>query len=179
MQDSSASGYTVTWPTSVDWPSATAPTLTATTSVDYFVFITHDGGTTYYGFTAGQVIGMRRSANKLIAAAAGNAGDDPVYVDDVFAATAFEGNSGSTSGKHTNVNLEVPLTDYTGTSLARFKGDNQYVRHGGMNNAGEVLSLLQLNEYDPSTDNKLIKIKLFEPLLGGRMFQAHNQLWTT
>jgi hypothetical protein len=58
VQDASASGYTVTWPTSVDWPSATAPTLTATASaVDYFVFITHDGGTTYYGFTAGQAMG--------------------------------------------------------------------------------------------------------------------------
>jgi hypothetical protein len=57
VQDSSASGYTVTWPSSVDWPAATAPTLTATASaVDYFVFITHDGGTTYYGFTAGQAL---------------------------------------------------------------------------------------------------------------------------
>ena len=58
VQDSSASGYTVTWPSSVDWPSATAPTLTATANaVDYFVFITHDGGTNYYGFTAGQALG--------------------------------------------------------------------------------------------------------------------------
>lgn len=58
VQDASASGYTVTWPTSVDWPAATAPTLTATASgVDYFVFITHDGGTNYYGFTAGQALG--------------------------------------------------------------------------------------------------------------------------
>jgi hypothetical protein len=58
VQDASASGFTVTWPTSVDWPSATAPTLTATASaVDYFIFITHDGGTTYYGFTAGQALG--------------------------------------------------------------------------------------------------------------------------
>lgn len=57
VQDASASGYTVTWPTSVDWPAATAPTLTATASaVDYFVFITHDGGTTWYGFTAGQAL---------------------------------------------------------------------------------------------------------------------------
>lgn len=54
IQDASASGYTVTWPTSVDWPSATAPTLTATASaVDVFVFTTRDGGTTWYGFTAG------------------------------------------------------------------------------------------------------------------------------
>jgi hypothetical protein len=54
VQDASASGFVVTWPTAVDWPAATAPTLTATASaVDYFVFITHDGGTTWYGFTAG------------------------------------------------------------------------------------------------------------------------------
>jgi hypothetical protein len=58
VQDASASGFAVTWPSSVDWPSATAPTLTATGSaVDYFIFITHDGGTTYYGFTAGQALG--------------------------------------------------------------------------------------------------------------------------
>jgi hypothetical protein len=57
IQDASATGYTVTWPTSVDWPSATAPTLTATASaVDMFVFTTRDGGTTWYGFTAGQAI---------------------------------------------------------------------------------------------------------------------------
>lgn len=54
VQDASASGYTVTWPASVDWPSATAPTLTATASaVDLFVFYTNDGGTTWYGLTAG------------------------------------------------------------------------------------------------------------------------------
>lgn len=57
VQDASASGFTVTWPAAVDWPAATAPTLTATASaVDYFVFITHDGGTTWYGFTAGQAL---------------------------------------------------------------------------------------------------------------------------
>jgi len=43
---------TQTWPTSVDWPSGTAPTLT-TSGTDVLVFITCDGGTTYYGFTAG------------------------------------------------------------------------------------------------------------------------------
>jgi len=58
VQDGSASGFTVTWPGAIDWPAATAPTLTATANaVDYFVFITHDGGTTYYGFTAGQALG--------------------------------------------------------------------------------------------------------------------------
>ena len=29
IQDGSASGFTVTWPAAVDWPAATAPTLTA------------------------------------------------------------------------------------------------------------------------------------------------------
>jgi hypothetical protein len=58
VQDSGANGYTITWPASVDWPAATAPTLTADANgVDYFVFITTDGGTTYYGFTAGQALG--------------------------------------------------------------------------------------------------------------------------
>ena len=54
IQDASASGFTVTWPSSVDWPSGTAPTLTATASAkDVFVFTTRDGGTNWYGFTAG------------------------------------------------------------------------------------------------------------------------------
>ncbi|MDA7498708.1 hypothetical protein N8470_00480 [bacterium] len=58
VQDASASGYTVTWPSSVDWPSGTAPTLTGTANaVDQFVFYTHDGGTTWYGFVAGQDLG--------------------------------------------------------------------------------------------------------------------------
>ena len=43
---------TQTWPASVDWPAATAPTLT-TSGTDVLVFITCDGGTTWYGFTAG------------------------------------------------------------------------------------------------------------------------------
>ena len=55
-QDSSA--RTITWPGSVDWAAATAPTLTATSGgVDVFVFVTYDGGTNYYGFTAGQAMG--------------------------------------------------------------------------------------------------------------------------
>ena len=58
IQDGSASGFTVTWPSAVDWPAATAPTLTATASAkDVFVFYTRDGGTNWYGFTAGQAIG--------------------------------------------------------------------------------------------------------------------------
>jgi hypothetical protein len=57
IQDAGASGFTVTWPAAVDWPAATAPTLTATASAkDVFVFYTRDGGTTWYGFTAGQAL---------------------------------------------------------------------------------------------------------------------------
>jgi hypothetical protein len=58
VQDGLASGFTVTWPASVDYAGATAPTLTATASaVDVFVFYTHDGGTNWYGFVAGQAMG--------------------------------------------------------------------------------------------------------------------------
>ena len=56
IQDSTARA--ITWPNTVDWPSATAPTLTATNNgVDVFVFLTIDGGTIWYGFTAGQAMG--------------------------------------------------------------------------------------------------------------------------
>jgi len=54
-QDSTA--RTITWPASVDWAGGTAPTISEDNgAVDYFVFITTDGGTTYYGFTAGQAL---------------------------------------------------------------------------------------------------------------------------
>ena len=43
---------TVNWPASVDWPGATAPTLTAA-GVDKLVFETSDGGTTWLGNLAG------------------------------------------------------------------------------------------------------------------------------
>jgi hypothetical protein len=43
---------TVTWPASVDWPAATAPSLTAA-GVDKLVFETVDGGTTWTGNLAG------------------------------------------------------------------------------------------------------------------------------
>ena len=63
-QDASASGYTVTWPTSVDWPASDkyaasgAPQLTSTASAeDQFVFYTYNGGTTWYGFVVGLNLG--------------------------------------------------------------------------------------------------------------------------
>ena len=55
-QDSTA-GRTIAWPSGVDWAAATAPTLSAAAgNVDVFVFFTSDAGTTWYGFTAGQVL---------------------------------------------------------------------------------------------------------------------------
>jgi hypothetical protein len=57
-QDASATGYTVTWPASVVWPYGNTPVLTDIASADdYFVFITTDGGTTFYGFPAGYNLG--------------------------------------------------------------------------------------------------------------------------
>lgn len=47
-------GDSINWPATVDWPSATAPTLSASGATDYFVFI-YDGSS-YYGFTAGQAM---------------------------------------------------------------------------------------------------------------------------
>ena len=56
VQDSSA--RTITWPGTVDWASATAPTIsTGSGDVDIFVFLTVDGGSNYYGITIGQDLG--------------------------------------------------------------------------------------------------------------------------
>ena len=48
---------TLTWPTSVDWPGGAAPTAPASGQTDVFTFYTQDGGTTYYGFQAGNAMG--------------------------------------------------------------------------------------------------------------------------
>ncbi len=54
VQDGTGS-RTITWPASVDWPAATAPTLsTGANDVDILVFLTVDNGTTWYGFVSGQ-----------------------------------------------------------------------------------------------------------------------------
>jgi hypothetical protein len=46
--------YTVTWPASVDWAGGTAPDAPASGETDVYAFYTQDGGTTYYGFLAGE-----------------------------------------------------------------------------------------------------------------------------
>jgi hypothetical protein len=43
----------LTWPASVVWNNGSAPNTTGSGEVDVFVFYTPDGGTTYYGFQAG------------------------------------------------------------------------------------------------------------------------------
>lgn len=46
---------TITWPASVKWPSASAPTMTSTNNkIDILTFLSYDGGTTWYGFVGGQ-----------------------------------------------------------------------------------------------------------------------------
>lgn len=57
-QDASASNYSVTWPSAVDWPEGNTPPLSdLANSVDQFVFYTNDGGTTWYGFKSGGYLG--------------------------------------------------------------------------------------------------------------------------
>jgi hypothetical protein len=47
-----------TWPAAVDWPGASAPTLSTTASaVDILTFITPDAGTTWFGFFSGGGMG--------------------------------------------------------------------------------------------------------------------------
>ena len=45
--------HTLTWPISVDWAGGTAPDAPASGEVNVYAFITHDGGTNWYGFLAG------------------------------------------------------------------------------------------------------------------------------
>ncbi len=47
---------TLTWPTSVDWAGGTAPDAPADGETDVYGFYTTDGGTTYYGFQAGDAM---------------------------------------------------------------------------------------------------------------------------
>jgi hypothetical protein len=48
--------HTITWPASVDWAGATAPDAPASGETDVLGFLTYDGGTTWYGFLAGDAM---------------------------------------------------------------------------------------------------------------------------
>lgn len=53
VQDSTA--RTITWPASVKWADGLSPDVSVGSGeVDIFVLFTHDGGTTWYAFVAGQ-----------------------------------------------------------------------------------------------------------------------------
>ena len=53
---SSSTPATTTWPSSVKWSGATAPDAPAAGEKDVYVFVTTDGGTTYYAKQAGDAV---------------------------------------------------------------------------------------------------------------------------
>jgi len=48
--------HTLTWPASVDWAGGSAPDAPASGETNVLVFITYDGGATWYGFQAGAAL---------------------------------------------------------------------------------------------------------------------------
>lgn len=48
--------HTLTWPASVDWAGGSAPDAPASGETDVYVFLTSDGGTTWYGFLSGDAL---------------------------------------------------------------------------------------------------------------------------
>jgi hypothetical protein len=49
LQLTAGGTHTITWPASVDWAAATAPDAPASGETDVLVFMTRDGGTTWFG----------------------------------------------------------------------------------------------------------------------------------
>ena len=49
--------HSLTWPNTVDWPGGSAPDAPASGETDVFAFISHDGGSNWYGFRAGDAVG--------------------------------------------------------------------------------------------------------------------------
>jgi len=61
----------ITWPSSVKWAGGTAPTAPASGEKDVYNFFTLDGGTTYYGFQAGDAMFSYLLADVLVVAGGG------------------------------------------------------------------------------------------------------------
>jgi hypothetical protein len=53
---SSSALATITYPSSVEWPSGTAPAAPASGETDVYTFFTTDGGSTYYGNQVGDAV---------------------------------------------------------------------------------------------------------------------------
>lgn len=106
---------------------------------------------------------MSSVARKLLQVQPSAEASGPVYVNDVFSSTAFEGNSSaSASGFHTNVNLEVPLTTSNTTrTFARWTGSNEYARPivGSPNSNGDILVIAQFDDYSFTKPDKMMKVK--------------------
>jgi len=56
LKQDGTGGRTVIWPVSVKWPEDfSGPTITSTANrIDFYTFITYNGGTSWYGFVSGQ-----------------------------------------------------------------------------------------------------------------------------
>ena len=51
------SAHSITWPSSVDWGDGTTPNAPGTGEINMYSFVTHDGGTNWYGFLGSTNLG--------------------------------------------------------------------------------------------------------------------------
>ena len=55
LKQDGSGGRTLAWPASMRWPGGVKPEISAAkNAVDFFAFVTGDGGATWYGFTGGR-----------------------------------------------------------------------------------------------------------------------------
>ena len=81
---------TLTYPSSVDWAAATAPTLT-TSGIDILTFTTIDGGTIWYGIVSGLAMGQSMTIERKLLSTSPS--DDAANVAEVFSAEVYRGNA--------------------------------------------------------------------------------------
>jgi hypothetical protein len=56
LEVTGASTYTITWPSSIKWSKAETPDSPPSGETDVYIFVTTDGGTTYYATQAGNAL---------------------------------------------------------------------------------------------------------------------------